>query len=93
MPLNFRLAFQLVLSYQLPSSSYSYYQLLATTNYSSSCGYCARAEESNTYQLPSNGAAAIATCTSLENACCLHSFEDADVVQGRDELRIMVQIG
>jgi hypothetical protein len=25
------------------SSSYSYYQLLATTYYSSSCGYCARA--------------------------------------------------
>ena len=46
-----------------------------------------------TYQLPSDGAAAIATCTSLENACCVHGFEDADMEQGQDELRIMVQIG
>ena len=49
--------------------------------------------ESNTYQLPSDGAAAIATCTSLENVCCLHGLEDADMVQGQDELRIMVQFG
>ena len=48
---------------------------------------------SYTYQLPSDGAAAIATCTSLENACCLHGFEDAEMEQGQDELRIMVQIG
>jgi hypothetical protein len=48
---------------------------------------------SYTYQLPSDGAAAIATCTSLENACCLHAFEDAEMEQGKDECRIMVQIG
>jgi hypothetical protein len=48
---------------------------------------------SYTYPLPSDGAAAIATCTSLENACCLHGFEDADMVQGQGEWRIMVQIG
>ena len=48
---------------------------------------------SYTYPLPSDGAAAIATCTSLENACCLHGFEDADMVQGQDELRIIAQIG
>jgi hypothetical protein len=48
---------------------------------------------SYTYPLPSGGAAAIATCTSLENACGLHGFEDADMVQGQDELRIMVRIG
>jgi hypothetical protein len=43
-----------------------------------------------TYPLPSDGAAAIATCTSLENACCLHGFEGADMVQGKGEYRIMV---
>jgi hypothetical protein len=29
--------------------------------------------------LPSGGASAIATCTALENACCLHTFEDAEI--------------
>jgi hypothetical protein len=48
---------------------------------------------SYTYPLPSGGAAAIATCTSLDNACCSHGLEDAEMVQGQDELRIMVQIG
>jgi hypothetical protein len=48
---------------------------------------------SYTYPLPSGGAAAIATCTSLENACCLHGFEGADMVQGKGEYRIMVQLG
>jgi hypothetical protein len=38
---------------------------------------------SYTFPLPSAGAgaAAIATCTSLENAWCLHGFEDAKVVK------------
>jgi hypothetical protein len=49
--------------------------------------------ESNTYQLPSNGDAAIATCTSVENSCCLHSFEDAEMEKGQGEWRIMLQIG
>jgi hypothetical protein len=33
--------------------------------------------------LPSDGAAAIATCTALENACCLHALEDAEMKQGQ----------
>jgi len=49
--------------------------------------------ESNTYQLPSNGDVAIATCTSVENSCCLHSFEDAEMEKGQGEWRIMLQIG
>jgi hypothetical protein len=48
---------------------------------------------SYTYPLPSDGATAIATCTSPENACCLHGFEGATMVQGKGEHRIMVQIG
>jgi hypothetical protein len=46
-----------------------------------------------TFPLPSDGTAAIATCTSLENACCLHAFEDADMVKGQGEWRLMMQIG
>jgi hypothetical protein len=42
--------------------------------------------------LPSDGAA-IATCTALENACCLHAFADAKMENGQAEWRIMVQIG
>jgi hypothetical protein len=49
--------------------------------------------ESSTYQLPSNGDAAIATCTTVENSCSLHGFEDAEMMQGQGEWRIMVQIG
>jgi hypothetical protein len=59
-------------------------------------GYRAGAEFSSyTSPLPSDGAAAIATCTSFENACCLHlhDFEDAKMEQGQGEWRIMVQIG
>ena len=53
-----------------------------------------RPEHSYTFPLPSDGEAAIATSSSLENGCCLHSFEDADmVVQGQGEWRIMLQIG
>jgi hypothetical protein len=37
------------------------------------------------YPLPSGGAAAIATCTALENACCLHAFEDAEMEKGQGE--------
>jgi hypothetical protein len=48
---------------------------------------------SYTFPLPSDGEAAIATSSSLENGCCLHSFEDADMVQGQGEYRIMVQVG
>jgi hypothetical protein len=48
---------------------------------------------SYTYQLPSGGTSAIATCTSLENACCLHAFADAKMEKGQAEWRIMVQIG
>ena len=43
--------------------------------------------------LPSDGVAAIATCTALENACCLHAFADAKMQKGQGEWRIMVQIG
>ena len=43
--------------------------------------------------LPSDGTAAIATCTALENACCMHAFEDAKMEKGQTEWRIMVQIG
>ena len=43
--------------------------------------------------LPSDGAAAIATCTALENACCMHAFEDAKMEKDQTEWRIMVQIG
>jgi hypothetical protein len=43
--------------------------------------------------LPSDGTAAIATCTALENACCLHAFADAKMEKGQAEWRIMVQIG
>jgi hypothetical protein len=43
--------------------------------------------------LPSDGAAAIATCTALENACCLHAFADAKMEKGQTEWRVMVQIG
>jgi hypothetical protein len=32
-------------------------------------------------------------CTALENACCLHAFEDADMVKGQGEWRLMMQIG
>jgi hypothetical protein len=32
--------------------------------------------------LPSDGTAAIATCTALENACCLHAFADAKMEKG-----------
>jgi hypothetical protein len=48
---------------------------------------------SYTNPLPIDGAAAIATCTALENACCLHAFEDAEMKQGQGEWRLMVQIG
>jgi hypothetical protein len=41
--------------------------------------------------LPSDGAAAIATCTALENACCMHAFADAKME--KTEWRVMVQIG
>jgi hypothetical protein len=34
-----------------------------------------------------------ATCTSLENACCLHGFEGAKMEQGQGECRIMAHIG
>jgi hypothetical protein len=47
---------------------------------------------SYTYPLPSDGASAITTCTALENACCLHAFEDAEMEQGQGEWRLMVQI-
>jgi hypothetical protein len=43
--------------------------------------------------LSSGGAAAIATCTALENACCLHAFEDAKITKGQGEWWLMVQIG
>jgi hypothetical protein len=43
--------------------------------------------------LPSDGAAAIATCSALENACCMHAFEDAKMEKDQTEWRIMVQIG
>jgi hypothetical protein len=43
--------------------------------------------------LPSDGAAAIATFTALESACCTHAFEDAKMEKGQTEWRIMVQIG
>jgi hypothetical protein len=43
--------------------------------------------------LPSDGAAAIATCSALENACCMHAFADAKMEKGQTEWRIMVQIG
>jgi hypothetical protein len=48
---------------------------------------------SYTFPLPSDGDAAIATSTSVENACCLHGFEDAEMEKGQGEWRIMVQIG
>jgi hypothetical protein len=32
--------------------------------------------------LPSDGTAAIATCTALENACCMHAFADAKMQKG-----------
>jgi hypothetical protein len=49
---------------------------------------------SYTVPLPSGGAAAIATCTALEqDACCLFAFEDAEMKQGQGEWRLMVQIG
>jgi hypothetical protein len=32
-------------------------------------------------------------CTALENACCLHAFEDAEMEKGQGEWRLMVQIG
>jgi hypothetical protein len=48
---------------------------------------------SYTFPLPSDGAAAIATCTAVENACGLHAFEDADMVKDQGEWWIMVQIG
>jgi hypothetical protein len=38
--------------------------------------------------LPSDGAAAIATCTALENACCTHAFADAKMEKGQTEWRI-----
>jgi hypothetical protein len=43
--------------------------------------------------LPSGGASAIVTCTALENACCLHAFEDAEMEKGQGEWRLMVQVG
>jgi hypothetical protein len=43
--------------------------------------------------LPRDGTAAIATCTALENACCMHAFADAKMEKGQPEWRIMVQIG
>jgi hypothetical protein len=43
--------------------------------------------------LPSDGTAAIATCTALENACCLHAFADAKMEKGQGEWRIVMQIG
>ena len=43
--------------------------------------------------LPSDGAAAIATCTALENACCMHAFENGSMEEGQTEWRVMVQIG
>jgi hypothetical protein len=43
--------------------------------------------------LPSDGAAAIAMCTALENACCLHGFEDTEMEKGQGEWRLMAQIG
>jgi hypothetical protein len=46
--------------------------------------------------LPRDGAAAIATCTALENACCLHAFADVKMEKGapaQPEWRIVVQIG
>jgi hypothetical protein len=42
--------------------------------------------------LPRDGAA-IATCTALETACCMHAFADAEMEKGQTEWRIMVQIG
>jgi hypothetical protein len=48
---------------------------------------------SYTFPLPSDGAAAIATCTALENACCFHAFEDAEMEKGQGEWQLMVQIG
>jgi hypothetical protein len=46
-----------------------------------------------TFPLPSDGEVAIATCTALENACCLHAFEDAKMEKGQGEMRIMAQVG
>jgi hypothetical protein len=43
--------------------------------------------------LPSDGTAAYATCTALENACCMHAFADANMEKGQTEWRTMVQIG
>jgi hypothetical protein len=43
--------------------------------------------------LPSDGTAAIATCTALENACCMHTFADAKMEKDQTEWRIMVQVG
>jgi hypothetical protein len=48
---------------------------------------------SYTFSLPSDGASAIATCTALENACCLCAFEDAEMEKGQGEWQLMVQIG
>jgi hypothetical protein len=48
---------------------------------------------SYTFSLPSDGASAIATCTALENACCLCAFEDAEMEKGHGEWQLMVQIG
>jgi hypothetical protein len=43
--------------------------------------------------LPSDGTAAIATCTALENACCMHAFENGSMEKGQGEWRVLVQIG
>ena len=43
--------------------------------------------------LPSDGTAAIATCTALENACCMHAFADAKMEKDQTDWRVMVQIG
>jgi hypothetical protein len=43
--------------------------------------------------LPSGGAAAIATCTAPENACCMHAVENGSMEKGQGEWCILVQIG
>jgi hypothetical protein len=63
----------------LPKPSY----LLEKAHTTTADGDRAGAEFSSyTFELPSDGASAIATCTALENACCLHAFEDAEMEKG-----------